>query len=253
MKLDRVIAVRNNKTVFRDGRRCVKIFSPEFSKTAVLEEALNHARVEACIEYVPKLLEVIRHNRNWAIVYDFIKGKTVLQWMEEEPEALEEQAAFFAELHVSLHKNGGGELNGMKSVFCEKILEAPLDPSLKHRLYKGLENMRFSSALCHVDFVPSNVIVDQEGSFFVIDWASALAGEPLADAALTWLELRVKGYGDFADEYRRVYVRKAQVSDEAFDAWIPYVAAFQMNYSNEAERALLLEYINNYENKGEKE
>ena len=26
MKLDRVIAVRNNKTVYRDGEKCVKVF-----------------------------------------------------------------------------------------------------------------------------------------------------------------------------------------------------------------------------------
>ena len=29
MNLDRVIAVRNNKTVYRDGDKCIKVFSED--------------------------------------------------------------------------------------------------------------------------------------------------------------------------------------------------------------------------------
>ena len=41
MKLDTVIAERNNKTIYRDGEKCVKVFSENFSKADVLNEALN--------------------------------------------------------------------------------------------------------------------------------------------------------------------------------------------------------------------
>ena len=46
MKLERVIAVRNNKTIYRDGDRCVKVFDDHYSKADVLNEALNQARIE---------------------------------------------------------------------------------------------------------------------------------------------------------------------------------------------------------------
>ena len=46
MDLDRVIAVRTNKTVYRDGDNCVKVFDKDFKKADVLNEALNQARVE---------------------------------------------------------------------------------------------------------------------------------------------------------------------------------------------------------------
>ena len=39
MNLDRVIAVRNNKTIYRDGERCIKVFNEEYSKADVLNEA----------------------------------------------------------------------------------------------------------------------------------------------------------------------------------------------------------------------
>ena len=52
MKLDRVIAVRNNKTIYRDGDRCVKVFNEDYSKADVLNEALNQARIDKTMEEV---------------------------------------------------------------------------------------------------------------------------------------------------------------------------------------------------------
>ena len=46
MKLDTVIAKRPNKTIYRDGDTCIKVFGTDFSKIDVLNEALNQARIE---------------------------------------------------------------------------------------------------------------------------------------------------------------------------------------------------------------
>ena len=46
MNLEKVIAVRTNKMVYRDGDKAIKIFDDNFSKSDVLNEALNQARVE---------------------------------------------------------------------------------------------------------------------------------------------------------------------------------------------------------------
>ena len=35
MNLDRIIAVRTNKTVYRDGEYCVKVFDDDFSKVEI--------------------------------------------------------------------------------------------------------------------------------------------------------------------------------------------------------------------------
>ncbi len=36
MNLDRIIAVRNSKTVYRDGKKCIKVFNEDYSKADVL-------------------------------------------------------------------------------------------------------------------------------------------------------------------------------------------------------------------------
>ena len=55
MKLDRVIAVRNNKTIYRDGDRAIKVFGADYSKADVLNEALNQARIEETGLNIPKV------------------------------------------------------------------------------------------------------------------------------------------------------------------------------------------------------
>ena len=100
MNLDRVIAVRNNKTIYRDGDRCIKVFNEEYSKADVLNEALNQARIEETGLNSPKVLEVTMIDGKWAIVSEFIKGKTLSQLMEENPE----KKAEYIELLVDLDR-----------------------------------------------------------------------------------------------------------------------------------------------------
>ena len=58
MKFDNPIAVRATKTVYRDGDLAIKLFNEGYSKSDVLNEALNQARVEETGLLVPKVLEV---------------------------------------------------------------------------------------------------------------------------------------------------------------------------------------------------
>ena len=74
---------------------------------------------------------------------------------------------------------------------------------------------------------------------------------PLADAAISYLLCTIRGYGDFAKEYRRVYLCKTGKSRDAFEEWIPYCAAYLMKFVNQAEREALMPYVKTIENKGE--
>ncbi|MDE6580186.1 MAG: aminoglycoside phosphotransferase, partial [Ruminiclostridium sp.] len=79
MKLDKVIAERKNKTIYRDGDVIIKVFNENYSKADILNEALNLARVEETGLNVPKIQEVGMVDGKWCIVTDFIDGKTLAQ------------------------------------------------------------------------------------------------------------------------------------------------------------------------------
>ena len=114
MKLDRVIAVRNNKTVYRDGDRCIKVFNSEYSKADVLNEALNQARIEETGIKIPKILEVTMIDGKWAIVSEYIKGKTLAQLMEENVDKKDEYLELLVDLQLDVHSKRAPLLNKLK-------------------------------------------------------------------------------------------------------------------------------------------
>ena len=84
MKFDNVIAVRPGKTVYRDGDRVIKVFDDVFSKADIFNEALNQARIEETGLNIPKILDIEQIDGKWAIVTEFIEGKTLAELLEEE-------------------------------------------------------------------------------------------------------------------------------------------------------------------------
>ena len=62
MKLDRVIAIRNNRTVYRDGDKCVKVFSKKYRKSEIYNEALNISRIEETGLNIPEIIEITKIN-----------------------------------------------------------------------------------------------------------------------------------------------------------------------------------------------
>lgn len=86
MVFDRIIAVRNNKTVYRDGNRCLKVFGNGFSMADILNEALNQAIAAEAGLRVPKILEVTIADGELIIVSEYVKGKTLAQLMRQYPE-----------------------------------------------------------------------------------------------------------------------------------------------------------------------
>ena len=115
MKLDNVIAERAKKTVYRDGDKCIKVFSEDYSKSDILNEALNQARIEETGLNIPKIHEVTVIDGKWAIVSDFIEGKTLAQLMEENPDKMDEYLDRFFEIQLEIHSKRSPLLTKLKS------------------------------------------------------------------------------------------------------------------------------------------
>ena len=95
MKLDNVVQVRAAKTIYRDGDRCIKVFNENYSKADVLNEALNHARIEETALNVPKLFEVTTVDGKWAIVMEYIDGITLKEYIERQGSLRWKDAVYF--------------------------------------------------------------------------------------------------------------------------------------------------------------
>ena len=244
MNLDRVIAVRNNKTIYRDGDRCVKVFSTDYSKADVLNEALNQARVEEVGLHIPKVLEVCTIDGQWSIVSEFIKGKTLSQMMQEEPEKKDEYLALFVNLQLEVQSKSCPLLTKLKDKMNRKICMADLDATTRYDLHTRLEGMPKHSKLCHGDFRPSNIIITEDGTPYILDWSHATQGNASSDAARTYLCFWLKGDIEGAEKYLDLFCEKSGTDKRYVQKWMPIVAASQSVKGNAKEREFLLSWAN---------
>ena len=243
MNLDRVIAVRNSKTLYRDGDLCIKVFDESFSKADILNEALNTARVEETGLNIPKFIEVCKVDGKWAIVTEYIEGKTLASIMEEDPDNIDKYLEMFVDLQIEVQSHTCQNLNKLRDKMNRKIGEAELDATTRYDLRTRLEAMPKHKKLCHGDFNPSNIIVTGDGRLYVLDWAHATQGNASADAARTYLLFCLSGNTELAAKYLDMFCRKSDTAKQYVQKWMPIVAASQSVKGNKEEREFLLSWV----------
>ncbi len=242
MKLDNIIATRKDKVIYRDGDRCIKVFDTNYSKADILNEALNQARIEETGLNIAKIQEVTMVDGKWAIVTDFIEGKTLAQLMEENPEKMSEHLELLVDLQLSVHEKTCPMLNKLKDKMNRKISASTLDATTRYELHTRLEGMPKHKKVCHGDFNPSNIIITADGTPYILDWAHATQGNASADVARTYLLFCLKGEEKIANEYLNLFCKKSNTAKQYVQKWMPIVAASQSVKGNEEEREFLLSW-----------
>lgn len=243
MNFDEIIAVRNNKTIYRDGEKCIKVFDENYSKADVLNEALNQARIEETGLSIPKVLEVTMAEGKWAIVSEYIEGKTLAQLMEENPGKKEEYIELLVNLQLEVHSKKSPLLNKLKDKMNRKISESSLDATTRYDLHTRLEGMPKHTKVCHGDFNPSNIIIGKDGTAYILDWSHATQGNASADAARTYMLFCLADDTDGAKKYLDLFCKKSDTAKQYVQKWMPIVAASQSVKGNAKERELLLSWV----------
>ena len=242
MKLDTVLAKRENKVVYKDGALAAKVFDECYPKSDILNEALNQARVEETGLNIPKIEEVTKIDGKWAIISTFIEGKTLAELMAEHPEKEDEYLNLFVDIQVKILSQKAPLLNKLKDKMKRKISETDLDATTRYELETRLNGMPNHTKVCHGDFNPSNIIIDESGIPYVIDWSHATQGNASADAARTYLLFSLR-QPELADKYLKLFCTKSNTAKQYVQHWLPIVAASQMVKGLEDEKEFLMKWI----------
>lgn len=243
MKLEKVIAVRTSKTVYRDGEYAIKVFDQEYSKADILNEALNTARVEETGLPIPSVEEVLKIDGKWAIVTKFVEGVTLQKLMEDHPEKKAEYLERFVDIQLEMHANTAPRLGKLKDKMKRKISETGLDATVRYELDTRLNSMPKHNKLCHGDFNPSNVIITPDGGYCILDWAHATQGNASADAARTYLLFHLAGDAETAEQYLTLFCKKSDTAKQYVQKWLPIVAASQSVKGKPEEREFLMRWV----------
>ena len=243
MKLEQVIAQRKDKTIYREEDKVIKVFGDSFSKADILNEALNQARVEETGLAIPKLLEVTKIDGKWAIVSEFIEGKTLETLMNENPDKMDDYLNLFVDIQLAIHKERAPLLNKIHVKMRRKISKTGLDATTRYELNTRLAGMPKHNKICHGDFNPSNIIINKDEVPYVLDWSHVTQGNASADVARTYLLFYLNGQEDLAKEYMNLFSVKTDTAIQYIQKWIPIVAASQLVKGKDVEREFLLNWI----------
>ncbi len=243
MTMERIIAVRNKKTIYRDGGKCIKVFNEDYSKADVLNEALNQARIEETGLNIPRIREVTMVDGKWAIVLDYIEGKTLAQLMQDNPEKTDEYLELFVSLQMEVQSKTCPLLNKLKDKMNRKISQTDLDATTRYELHTRLEGMPKHNKVCHGDFNPSNIIITENGTAYILDWSHATQGNASADVARTYLLFCLNGDEALARRYLDLFCKKSDTAKQYVQKWMPIVAASQTVKGKPEERDFLLSWV----------
>lgn len=243
MKLDKIIAVRTGKTIYKDEDRAVKVFDSDYSKADILNEALNQARIEETGLNIPKILGVNMIDGKWAIVSEFVKGKTMAQLMAENPDKFDEYLEQFVDIQMGIHEMKAPLLTKLKDKMNRKISQADIDATTRYELHTRLEGMPKHNKVCHGDFNPSNIIITEDGVPYILDWSHATQGNASADVARTYLLFWLDGNIEGAKKYMELFCKKSDTAKQYIEKWLPIVAASQSVKGNAKEREFLLSWV----------
>jgi hypothetical protein len=207
----------------------------------------------------PKLIDTVNIESRQGIIYERVKGPTMLELCSTKPWLLFRLARQLAELHTQIHTQDGAGLSSLRSSLYATIQQVNVLPAeLKSGVLHLLDKLPDGNALCHFDFHPGQVIVTARGPV-ILDWMTAYQGYPQADTARTSIILtlsQVPGAGLatrvitnlWRGLFHRTYIARylelhPDVTRDEITTWMIPVAAGRIKEGIPAEQEALIGFI----------
>jgi len=233
------------KSVYRDGDKIFKVFSKDFDKSEVFHEAFINTRVENIDGInVPKILGIYNEDGQWVIEKEYVEGKTLERLMNENPAKMDEYIGKMVDLQMSVFTKKAPLLQKLKDKLTYQINGLnTIDSSTRYELLTRLESMPKHFKLVHGDFRPSNIIVKDDGTMYLVDWVHAAQGNASADVARTYTILYLYDK-DVAEKYYADFCSKTNTDKSYVYKWLPIIAAANLTKNRPEEKDILEKWLN---------
>ncbi len=198
---------------------------------------------------MPRVLEVSQvkdgeWEGSWAIAMSYVPGRSLEQVIDEDEANIDTYFRQFVDLQLEVQAADAPLLNRQKDKLRRMINKVKtVDPSIRYDLQMRLDGIKGGNKVCHGDFVPSNIIIPDDGSEpYVCDWAHVTAGIPEVDAAQTYLLFKVE-HPESAEKYLDIYSKEADMPKQIVMNWVPVVAAAELARGRKQREQFLLSQV----------
>ncbi len=237
MTLDRIIAFRNDRTVYHDGNYSVKSFRKSVPMSYILMEGFFQSVAAEIGLPVPAIHNIREEEGKWALISDYIKGQSVKHLYLANPDQRKKYMERFVAEQLKIHAKTYSGLPSAKTLMKTRLSQADVPEAVKVEILAGLEKLPDGICLCHGDYTLSNVVVSTDDQYYIIDWAKASLGPGNYDAAMSYIIIGRSLDSEASKMYLSAYCKASGESAEAIMAWVPYVAALRYSVGNSMDRA----------------
>lgn len=185
MKYGKIIGVGNTATVYEwEKDKVLKLFNEGYPKASVETEFNNAMAIRNMNFAKPKAYEIVACEGRIGIIYDRIKGESLLDWAMKTSD-VQKCAVYMAKLHKTIHQNSICNVPNYKDFLKFHIKNASsVNLEKQEEILKMIDKLRDGDTLCHGDFHPGNIFIS-DGQAVVIDFMNICHGNFLYDIART--------------------------------------------------------------------
>lgn len=185
MRYGKLIGVGNTASVYEWGKdKVLKLFYSDYPKEAIEKEFHNAITIRNMDFAKPKAYEIISYEDRIGIIYDMVKGESLLDWVMKTGD-VHECSVYMAKLHKAIIHNEVSNVLNYKE-FLKSNIPNTLSVNLKKReeILQMIDRLQEGNTLCHGDFHPGNILIS-DGHTIVIDFMNVCHGYFLYDVART--------------------------------------------------------------------
>jgi uncharacterized protein (TIGR02172 family) len=170
---------------YKDNK-VLKLFYPAFSVNIIEEEYLIAKKISNTTNLVPKVFDIVHIRNRTGIVYEKIEGKMLSDYLSGNIINTRKIIRKFAQTQKRISNINVENIQNHTDKLKLRITSSRLlSDSEKETVLKYLRVIN-NNEICHGDYHPENVFVDQNHDFKVIDWANMFVSNKYLDIARTY-------------------------------------------------------------------
>jgi len=166
--------------------KVLKLFYSAFSTKIIEDEYLIAKNISTTTSLVPKVYDIVHTRNRTGIVYEKIKGEMLSDYLSGNIIKTRKIIRKFVQTQKRINNINVENVPSHTNKLRQKITSSCLlSDSEKEIVLKYLSIIN-NNELCHGDYHPENVFVDQNHDFKVIDWANMFVSNKYLDIARTY-------------------------------------------------------------------
>lgn len=230
------LADGNTAEIFEwDDTRILKLWRSHYPPSDVDNEAYIGRVIATSTLPVPCIYDVVEHQNRRGIIYERVRGVSLLDWIFEDFSRFEAGARWLGRLHATIHNHTPlSDLPRQRERLIRQITYAQsVSDTERTTMLARLEVLPDGDMVCHGDFHPNNVLIAGDKAT-IIDWMDGTRGSAIADVTRTLL--LVDG-GDqpaeitamFKSFYLDEYAQHRPLDADLIPRWYPILALARLS------------------------